>query len=333
VRYRFTVSNDGAVDLVNVHVNDLTGIADCDSSMTGPAGFTGALAAGANVAFTCNHTMGASALVNTANAAGSYTPPGGGSVDVTSSNDSASVDVVPGPRNPAIAIDKTGPATATAGSAVTYVLTVTNPGNVPFNETALSVTDAQCNGAPVTLTGKGSDASPGSLDPGDAWTYSCSVQTAATDTAIHNVATVAATDPAGTSASATDDADTALTAPTAAAPGTTPGDQLVLGARIVPGRAQLLGPTGCAAKAFNARVRGTKISSVTIKLDGKVVKRFKNVGSKTVAYRIDPSKLRIGVHRLVATITFQKGSGTKPKTMRLSFQRCSKKLVAPRFTG
>jgi hypothetical protein len=32
-------------------------------------------------------------------------------------------------------------------------------------------------------------------------------------------------------------------------------------------------------------------------------------------------------------VTFQQGSGTKPKTMRLSFQRCAKKLAAPRFTG
>ena len=49
--------------------------------------------------------------------------------------------------------------------------------------------------------------------------------------------------------------------------------------------------------------------------------------------RINPRQLRIGVHRLVVSVTFQKGTGTKPKTMRLSFQRCAKKLVTPRFTG
>jgi hypothetical protein len=43
--------------------------------------------------------------------------------------------------------------------------------------------------------------------------------------------------------------------------------------------------------------------------------------------------MRIGVHRLVASITFQRGSGTKAKTIRLSFQRCARKLAAPRFTG
>src|SRR3954447_3085223 len=33
-------------------------------------------------------------------------------------------------------------------------------------------------------------------------------------------------------------------------------EQIVLGERIAPGSAQLVAPTGCVAKAFNARVRG-----------------------------------------------------------------------------
>ncbi|MFL5957662.1 MAG: hypothetical protein ACJ756_09450, partial [Solirubrobacterales bacterium] len=94
------------------------------------------------------------------------------------------------------------------------------------------------------------------------------------------------------------------------------------------------GPTGCVAKAFNARVRGTKIASVTFFLDGKKVKTLKKPNAKTVfQLRINPAKMRVGVHRLVANVTFQSGSGTKPKTIRLSFQRCARKLAAPRFTG
>jgi len=164
------------------------------------------------------------------------------------------------------------------------------------------------------------------------WTYSCSVQTAAGDTAVHNVAQVVASDPGGASAQASDDADTTLTQQIVS-PATEQPGQLVLGARIGPGSARLLGPTGCAARAFNARVKGVKMASVVFVLDGNVVKRLHKVGTKTVALRVNPSKLRIGVHRLVVHITFQPGSGTKPKTMRLSFQRCGRKLVAPRFTG
>jgi hypothetical protein len=174
------------------------------------------------------------------------------------------------------------------------------------------------------LLGKGGDTTPDTLDVGDAWTYSCSVQTAVGDTAVHNTATADGVDPFGKKVNSESSADTTLTQPA----------QLVLPERIVPGSAKLAGPTGCAAKAFNARVRGTKIATVVFVLDGKVVKRVKNTANKKlIQLRVNPAKFRVGVHRLVVNVTFQSGSGTKPKTMRLSFQRCAKKLAAPRFTG
>jgi hypothetical protein len=150
------------------------------------------------------------------------------------------------------------------------------------------------------------------------------VQTAVGDTTVHNVAAVDATDTFGKHATAQGTADTTLTQPA----------QLVLPVRITPGAARLTGPTGCTAKAFNARVRGTRIATVTFVLDGKVVKRFKKpLASGSYAVRVNPAKMRIGVHRLVVNVTFQPGTATKPKTMRLSFQRCGKKLATPRFTG
>jgi hypothetical protein len=113
-----------------------------------------------------------------------------------------------------------------------------------------------------------------------------------------------------------------------------PGNQAVLGERVTPGSARLAGPNGCVARAFNARVRGTKMATVTFRLDGKVIKRITKVGGKTlVQARINPASLKLGVHRLVVTVTFTSGSQTKTKVMRLSFQRCGKKLAAPRFTG
>jgi uncharacterized repeat protein (TIGR01451 family) len=112
------------------------------------------------------------------------------------------------------------------------------------------------------------------------------------------------------------------------------GAQLVAPTRVTPGAARLVGPTGCVAKVFSARIKGTKVQSVRFVLDGKTIKRFtKPVSSGLYAVRIDPRKMRLGVHRLVVNVTFQKGTGTKPKTLRLSFQRCAKKLAIPRFTG
>jgi hypothetical protein len=116
--------------------------------------------------------------------------------------------------------------------------------------------------------------------------------------------------------------------------GNQPPAQIVLPERVTPGSARLLGPTGCAAKTFKARVRGTKVRTVTFVLDGKTIKRFTRTNRSGVyAVRINPAKMRIGVHRLVVSVTFQKGTGTKPKKLRLSFQRCARKLVTPRFTG
>jgi hypothetical protein len=191
-------------------------------------------------------------------------------------------------------------------------------------ESTVIVTDQQCNGDPVTLLSKGGDSTPASFDPGDVWTYTCSLQTAAGETAVENHATVEGKDVLGKVVDSASVAATVLNPP----------EQIVLPARVTPGAARLVGPTGCQSRAFNARIRGSKMATVTFVLDGKVVKKVRKVGSaKLVQLRVNPAKLRIGVHRLVVTVTFQSGTGTKPKTYRLSFQRCTKKLVTPRFTG
>jgi hypothetical protein len=117
------------------------------------------------------------------------------------------------------------------------------------------------------------------------------------------------------------------------AQGAAPG-QAVLGERSTPGRARLLGPAGCVSRAFHARIRGVKIARVVFKVDGRRIKTLTRKNFRgTYALRIDPRHLAIGVHRLVATVTFARGSATKAKTFRLAFQRCPRALRAPRFTG
>ena len=84
--------------------------------------------------------------------------------------------------SPAIAIDKVGPASATAGDTLRYQLFVSNPGDLPFPAASVEVVDPNCDDPPA-LVGKadppGADATPRTLDPGDIWTYSCSKKTAA----------------------------------------------------------------------------------------------------------------------------------------------------------
>src|SRR4051794_6956662 len=122
--------------------------------------------------------------------------------------------------------------------------------------------------------------------------------------------------------------------------------QLVLGEKVVPGSANLAAPTGCVSKVFFARVKGKQVAKVVFKLDGKTLKTFTKPNSGAdFRVRIDPKKYRIGVHRIVATVitqnytvdqdtnTVTRKDNQKPKTFRISFQRCAKKLAAPRFTG
>jgi hypothetical protein len=116
--------------------------------------------------------------------------------------------------------------------------------------------------------------------------------------------------------------------------GTTPGDQLVLGERIAAGTARLIAATGCQSRSFNAGVRGSQIARVVFKLDGKKVATVTKRNAKGLyALRINPSKYKVGIHRLVVTVTFKAASRTKARTLRASFQRCGNRLIAPRFTG
>ena len=321
VTFTYAVSNPSSN---NGSVSDVVVTDDKCANVEGPVSKTGGddddlLDPGETWTFTCTtpakHADEDSNHVITNVATASGNDPFGNPVSDT---DDDTTKVI----HPAIAIDKTGPSSATAGDKIAYVLTVTNPGDTSFAESTVKVADEQCNGDPVTLLGKGGDGSPGSLDPGDVWTYTCSLQTAAGDQNVENHATVEGTDELGQVVSSADAATTVL------------ATQVVLGERVTPGAARLLGPSGCAAKAFNARIRGSKVATVTFVLDGKVVKKVANTkNAKVISFRINPKKLRIGVHRLVVNVTFQAGSNTKPKTLRLSFQRCGKKLVAPRFTG
>jgi hypothetical protein len=86
---------------------------------------------------------------------------------------------------------------------------------------------------------------------------------------------------------------------------------------------------------FKATVRGSRIARVTFFLDGK---RFKRITAPTgegdrFSVSINPRGRGFGVHRVTVRVEFAADSGTKARTLRLSFQRCRKQVVRPRFTG
>ena len=156
--------------------------------------------------YTCSHVITAAdpdPLPNTATVTGEDEI--GGDVEDT---DSTSVNLI----HPAIDIEKTGPATATVGAALNYTLTVTNPGDVSFAAQEVVVTDPKCE-APPAGPNTGSDATPGQLDPGDTWTYTCTAQTAGQPAGTFiNTANVSGKDFLGKTVTDTDDFPTVLEA-------------------------------------------------------------------------------------------------------------------------
>ena len=106
---------------------------------------------------------------------------------------------------PGLAIDKTvDHGTVHAGDTVTFTITVTNTGNVAVRDVV--VTDARVPACNRTID---------QLDPGQSASHQC--QATVRDSLL-NVATVAATDPAGATLGATDSANVEVTSGAPAAP-------------------------------------------------------------------------------------------------------------------
>jgi hypothetical protein len=247
---------------------------------------------------------------------------------------------------PAIALDKTGAATAAAGSTFTYSFTATNTGNVTL--TNVQLTDPKCQSA---LTRVQPNLADPTFDKGDQWHYTCTVVAPAGPAQVDNVAKVCGDyDDAAVEKKTVCDEDphTFTVPPPGTPPGTPPGDTPpvvtpnvvppaatpdggVLPESIVSGRARLRGPSGCVKQAFRARVRGRSIASVTFFVDGRKVKKVRRGG--TFSLKVNPARYGLGRHKIVAVVRFTAASETKARRLPLTFRRCAQGAVAPRFTG
>jgi hypothetical protein len=249
---------------------------------------------------------------------------------------------------PAIAIDKTGPAIAQAGDTLHYTLFVTNPGDLPFPAAAVRVTDANCDGPPQ-LTAKtdasGSDDSPGTLDPGDAWTYACSRKTTAgpncAATVVPNTATVTGTT-GGVSVSDRVTIETKLLCPPGPGPGPQPPEPP---SPVVPpgpkppdagdaGRAGLLflqATKRCIRnRAPRVNFQGTRIARIQVFVNGQL---RRGLTVESLQRRLTPRvTLAPGRYRVAVRITFEHGTGSPPVTLTGRIRICAP-IAQPRFTG
>jgi uncharacterized repeat protein (TIGR01451 family) len=343
VTFTYDVSNGGNSPLSEVSVTDTAGAFKCTDVVRDPSGDKNIKTGDANATldnpgqdgktseswrFKCtttvpaNHKVGDPALVNVATVVAKDEL----GKTVTSTDDHTTTI-----WHPLIAIDKTGPAKATAGDKLSYQLLVTNIGDVAFASQQVVVTDPKCDAPPVLVAkgrGTANDPTPDQLDPGDAWLYGCSYLSKAGETSVLNTATVVGTDPNGRVVRDDDAVTTALDQPQVA----------VLPETAVPGSARLSGPAACQSKAFKVTVRGKQMAKVTFYVDGKVYKRLtvsaaQAIKTRSLSVTINPRSSKAGVHRVKVRVTFVAKSLTKTKTMNLTYQRCARQVVKPQFTG
>jgi hypothetical protein len=336
VTYELTVTNTGGTNLTNVAVTDpkcMSAPVRTDSSDT-------SFDPGDTWQYTCQSVVpsGVTHVDNTAEACGKSVP----GYEVVCDTDDHSFPV----RTIAIQVDKAAvESTAVAGSKVHFTISVKNTGNTSF--VGYTIDDANC-----AEQRTGANAVDPVLDPGETWTYSCEMATQAGQTSADNAVTATGTNSDGKSATDDGAASIPLTQPEKPSgetpSGETPGGQTpppggqsvtpppaagggVLPETIASGRARLRGPSGCLRRAFRARVSGRSIRSVAFYVDGRLVKRFGKRARYSIKVR--PARLGFGRHQVMARVRFVRASGTQARTLRLTFRRCARQAVTPRFTG
>jgi uncharacterized repeat protein (TIGR01451 family) len=325
LNFVYKITNTGGEPLTPASENPVVDD-KCTGPVNGPTGDDGndgILSAGETWTYTCSYPApttekGAADLVNTVTVTFRDTQK-----DTIEAKDTATTVF----RHPAIKIAKTGPASATAGDLLTYTLTVTNPGDTVFEEGLVKVTDPLCQQPPVNVS-KGGDGTPGQLDPGDTWTYTCQVQSQLGQSQVVNTGQVDGTDRGGKTVTSSSQATTVLVQPSGGVQPTPPS----VGAT---GRARLSGTVGCAtSKWAKATVAGSSIKQVTFYVNGRKVRTLTkpNVG-RTYQLRYRVKSLRYGAYKVRAKVDFVAGVTPSSRNLRLQFSRCQPRVVKPKFTG
>ena len=101
---------------------------------------------------------------------------------------------------------------------------------------------------------------------------------------------------------------------------------------------RLSGPQGCVRSAFRASVKSKGVSSVSFYLDGHRLKTMtaKSARKGLIAITVDPTKLSVGPHKLMAKITMAKASASSKAvhgTRTAAVLRCRAAVLTPKFTG
>ncbi len=262
-----------------------------------------------------------------------------------------------------------GPLTGTVGQKVEYEMVATNTGNVPLSIPLTAVTDPKCDPDTLALH---SGTNPVPLGGSIVLTCSHILTTADQATGSYtNTATITGTPTLGGGSPIGNETNTVVVTPVTgpgeeehkeehknpppavepekppaigvspsgptASQSTTGSKTGVLGfasAAIPP----LKGPQGCVRTAFKVSIKSKGVSSVTFYLDGHRLKRLtsKNARKGLLSVVIDGSRLKVGVHRVMARINMARASASvkavsASRTLRIV--RCGSAVITPHFTG
>jgi hypothetical protein len=256
--------------------------------------------------------------------------------------------------------------TGQVGQTIEYEIVVDSTGNVPLSFAGLS--DAVCDAGTVT-GGPG-----GELAAGATATYTCKHVVSEADVtagSISNTVTLGGTPPEGQGSTIEHSSNTVVVEAKAAGQSSqpsqasesqtqgssTPSSSGVLGSSTaqppklgvaastashipaiklsVPG---LKGPQGCVRSAFRASVKSAHVARVAFYLDGRRLRTMMAKGARhgLISITIDPTKLRVGLHELVARITMTKttASAAAVHAKRMAaVVRCASAVLTPKFTG
>jgi hypothetical protein len=350
VQYEIVVKNTGNVPLTFSGFTD----AKCDAgTIAGGPGATPVEPA-SSTTYTCDHVLtSVGPYVNEATVTG--TPEGKAPIAKTSNP----VEVVVPEGPPEFTIEKlqelqgisgsggsftTGPLTGSLGQTVDYEIVVTNTGNVPL--TFSNFTDAKCD--PGTIGG-GPGATP--VAPGAMTIYTCSHVLASVGPYI-NVATVTGTSKGGApeilpsnqvEVNAAEEPKSKQT-PT---PSLTPSSGGVPEGSPTPlpieksGRlgsceraTPLRGAAGPKRKPFTVQTSSRGIKQITFYLDGRKLKTLKQAQARHGLFtiKINPLKLSVGAHKLVAKTVMSSPRCTSPAHSSVFVRPVSERAV-PKFTG
>jgi hypothetical protein len=358
VDYRMILTNTGNEPLTFGELLDT----QCDEgTITGGPG-SSPLPPLASSTFECSHVLGpndqtAGLYANIATITGN--PPDGGGPPITEESNRVVVTV---PPPTGFTIEKlqriagsggsftTSTLTGQVGQTVEYEIVVKNTGAVAL--TLSGLTDSRCD--PGTITG---GPSGGILAAGASTSYLCSHLLNSGDKAAgsySNTATLTGTPPEGQGPPISNSSNTVVVdvpssgnSGNGSSSGSPPSSGVLTSvvnasksgvlpfiASAVP---RLKAPQGCVRNNFKAYVKSAGVESVTFYLDGHKLKTLtaKNSRKGLLTIEINPAKLKVGPHKLLAKITMAHPASVKATTAsrKVTVVRCRAAVLTPKFTG